>query len=119
MKAKNGKSLSALCAGAGVSAHVATRVSERGEWVKRANRTETKGGAQSEREGASVQKEGARRRNKGRRERNPASFRPLKTIFEMRELFVVRKVGFIERKCLLLQANKHNTSLSCRNTASI
>ena len=119
MKAKNGKSLSALCAGAGVSAHVATRVSKRGEWVKRANRTETKGGAQSEREGAGAQKEGARRRNKGRGERKPASFRPLKTEFDMRELFVARKVGFIERKCLLLQANKHNTSLSCRNTASI
>ena len=112
MKAKNGKSLSAQCAGAGVGANVPTRVSEWGEWVKRANRTETKGGAQSEREGA-------RRRNKGRRERKSASFRPLKTEFEMRELFVARKVGFIERKCLLLQANKHNTSLSCRNTASI
>lgn len=92
---------------------------ERGEWVKRANRTETKGGAQSEREGAGAQKEGARRRNKGRRERKPASFRPLKTEFEMRELFAARKVGFIERKCLLLQANKHNTSLSCRIAATI
>ena len=56
---------------------------------------------------------------RNRRQRNPASFRPLKTVFEMRELFVARKVGFIERKCLLLQANKHNTSLSCRNTAYI
>ncbi len=73
---------------------------------------ERRGGAQSEREGV-------QRRNKGRRERKPASFRPLKTEFEMRELFVARKVGFIERKCLPLQANKHNTSLSCRNTASI
>lgn len=90
-----------------------------GEWVRRANRTETKGGAQSEREGASVQKEGARRRNKGRRERKSASFRHLTTGFEMRELFVARKVSFIERKCLPLQANKHNTSLSCRNAASI
>jgi len=87
--------------------------------VKWANRTGTKGGTQSEREGAGAQKEGARRRNKGRRERKPASFRPLKTEFEMRELFVARKVGFIERKCLLLQANKHNTSLSCRNAAYI
>lgn len=83
-----------------------------GEWVRRANRTETKGGAQSEREGA-------RRRNKGRRERKSASFRHLTTGFEMRELFVARKVSFIERKCLPLQANKHNTSLSCRNAASI
>ena len=41
------------------------------------------------------------------------------TEFEMRELFVARKVGFIERKCLPLQANKHNTSLSCRNAAYI
>lgn len=90
MKAKNGKSLSAQCAGAGAGAgaHVPTRVSERGEWVKRANRTGTKGGAQSEREGAGAQKEGVRRRNKGRRERKPASFRPLTTEFEMRELFV-------------------------------
>ena len=96
-----------------------TRVSERGEWVKRANRSGTKGGAQSEREGAGAQKEGARRRNKGRRERKPASFRQLTTGFEMRELFVARKVGFFERKCLSLQANKHNTSLSCRNAASI
>lgn len=119
MKAKNGKSLSAQCASAGVSAHVPTRVSERGEWVKRANRTGTKGGAQSEREGAGAQKEGAQRRNKGRRDRKPASFLPLTTKFEMRELFVARKVGFIERKCLLLQANKHNTSLSCRNAAYI
>ena len=119
MKAKNGKSLSAQCAGAGVSEHVPTRVSERGEWVKRANRTETKGGAQSEREGASVQKEGARRRNKGRRERKSASFRHLTTGFEMRELFVARKVSFVERKCLPLQANKHNTSLSCRYAAYI
>lgn len=119
MKAKNGKSLSAQCAGAGVSVHVPTRVSEWGEWVRRANRTETKGGAQSEREGASVQKEGARRRNKGRRERKSASFQPLTTGFEMHELFVARKVGFIERKCLPLQANKHNTSLSCRNAAYI
>lgn len=39
------------CAGAGVGADVPTRVSLRGEWVKRANRTGTKGGAQSEREG--------------------------------------------------------------------
>jgi hypothetical protein len=121
VKAKNGKSLSAQCAGAGAGAgaHVPTRVSERGEWVKRANRTGTKGGTQSERERASVQKEGARRRNKGRRERKPASFRPLTTEFEMRELFVARKLGLIERKCLLLQANKHNTSLSFRNTAYI
>lgn len=88
MKAKNGKSLSAQCAGAGVSANVPTRVSERGECVKRANRTGTKGGAQSEREGEGAQKEGARRRNKGRRERKSASFRPLKTEFEMRELFI-------------------------------
>lgn len=117
MKAKKRKVAECECAG--VSANVPTCESEQGEWVKRANRTETKGGAQSEREGASVQKEGARRRNKGRRERKPASFRPLKTEFEMRELFVARKVGFIERKCLILQANKHNTSLSCRNTASI
>lgn len=84
----------------------AGRVSEVGE------QNGNEGGAQSEREGV-------QRRNKGRRERKPASFRPLKTEFEMRELFVARKVGFIERKCLLLQANKHNTSLSCRNTASI
>ena len=70
------------------------------------------GGAQSEREGV-------QRRNKGRRERKPASFRPLKTEFEMHELFVARKVGFIERKCLPLQANKHNTSLSSRNAAHI
>lgn len=116
MKAKNGKSLSALCAGAGVSAHVATRVSE---WVKRANKTGTKGGAPSEREGVGAQKEGVRRRNKGRRERKSASFRPLTTEFEMRELFVARKVGSFERKCLPLQANKHNTSLSCRNAAYI
>ena len=119
MKAEYGKSLSAQCAGAGVSANVPRRVGERDECVGRANRTGTKGGAQSEREGAGAQKEEARRRNKGRRERKPASFRPLKTEFEMRELFVARKVGFIERKCLSLQANKHNTSLSCRNTASI
>jgi|GEM_PF-7104309 hypothetical protein len=76
-------------------------------------------GEQNEREGAGAQKKGARRRNKGRRERKSASFRPLTTGFEMRELFVARKVGFIERKCLPLQANKHNTSLSCRNAASI
>ena len=117
MKAKKRKVAECECAG--VSANVPTCESEQGEWVKRANRTETKGGAQSEREGASVQKEGARRRNKGRRERKPASFRPLTTEFEMRELFVARKVGSFERKCLPLQANKHNTSLSCRNAASI
>ena len=75
------------------------------------NRTGTKGGAQSEREGAGAQKERARRRNKGRRERKSASFRPRTAEFEMHELFVARKVGFIERKCLLLQANKHNISL--------
>ena len=109
----------AECASAGVSAHVPTRVSERDGGVGRANRTGTKGGAQSEREGSGAQKEGARRRNKGRRERKSASFRPQTAEFEMCELFVARKVGFIERKCLLLQANKHNTSLSCRNTASI
>lgn len=119
MKAQKGKVAECATRGACVGADVPTCVSERGEWVKRANRTETKGGAQSERERAGAQKEEARRRNKGRRERKPASFRPLKTEFEMRELFVARKVGFIERKCLLLQANKHNTSLSCRNTASI
>jgi hypothetical protein len=54
-----------------------------------------------------------------RRERKSASFRPLTTGFEIRELFVAIKVGFIERKCLPLQANKHNTSLSCRNAAHI
>ena len=75
------------------------------------NRTGTKGGAQSEREGAGAQKERARRRNKGRRERKSASFRPRTAEFEMHELFVAREVGFIERKCLLLQANKHNISL--------
>ena len=69
--------------------------------------------------GGGAQKEGARRRNKGRRERKSASFRPLTIGFEMRELFVARKLGSIERKCLPLQANKHNTSLSCRNAAYI
>ena len=119
MKAKNGKSLSARCAGVCVGADVPRRVRERDECVGRANRTGTKGGAQSEREGAGAQKERARRRNKGRRERKSASFRPRTAEFEMCELFVARKVGFIERKCLLLQANKHNISLSCRITASI
>ena len=85
----------------------------------RANRTGMKGAAQSERKGAGAQKERARRRNKGRMERKPASFRPQTVEFEMHELFIARKVGFIERKCLSLQPNKHNTSLSCRNTASI
>ena len=111
MKAKNGKSLSAQCADAGVSANVPTRVSERGEWVKRANRTGTKGAAQSERKGAGAQKERARRRNMGSRERKSASFRPRTAEFEMCELFVARKVGFIERKCLSSQPNKHNISL--------
>lgn len=69
--------------------------------------------------GGERSKKGVRRRNKGRRERKSASFRPLTTGFEMRELFVARKVGFIERKCLSLQANKHNTSLSSRNAAYI
>ena len=117
MKAKKRKVAECECAG--VSANVPTCESEQGEWVKRANRTETKGGAQSEREGTGTQKEGARRRNKGRRERKFASFRPLTTGFEMHELFVARKVSFVERKCLPLQANKHNTSLFCRNAASI
>ena len=76
-------------------------------------------GTERKRGGGGAQKEGARRRNKGRRERKPASFRPLTTGFEIRELFVARKLGSIERKCLPLQANKHNTSLSCRNAAYI
>lgn len=109
MKAKKRKVAECECAG--VSANVPTCESEQGEWVKRANRTETKGGAQSEREGAGAQKERARRRNKGRRERKSASFRPRTVEFEMHELFVARKVGFIERKCLSLQPNKHNISL--------
>ena len=91
----------------------AGRVSETGEQNGNEGRgTEPKrGGGRS--------KKGARRRNKGRRERKPASFRPLMTEFEMRELFVARKLGFFERKCLPSQANKHNTSLSCRNAAYI
>ena len=94
---------------------------ERAGRVSEAGRTERerREGAQSEREGTGAQKEGARRRNKGRRERKSASFRPLTTGFEIRELFVARKVGFIEIKCLSLQANKHNTSLSFRNAAHI
>lgn len=116
---KNGKSLSAQCAGAGVSANVPTRVSERDECVGRADRTGTKGDAQSEREGAGAQKEGVRRRNKGRRDRKSASFQPQTVEFKMHELFIARKVGFIERKYLFLQPNKHNIHFFCRNAASI
>lgn len=111
MKAKNGKSLSARCAGACVGANVPTRVGERDECVGRVNRTGTKGGAQSEREGVGAQKERARRRNKGRMERKSASFRPQTVEFEMHELFIARKVGFIERKCLSLLPKKRNISL--------
>ena len=93
---------------------LAGRVGEAGEQNGNEGRgTERKGG------GAGAQKERARRRNKGRMERKSASFRPQTVEFEIHELFVARKVGFIERKCLLLQANKHNISLSCRITASI
>ena len=53
-------------------------------------RTERKGGA-------NTLKEGGRRRNKGRMERKSASFRPRTAELEMHELFIARKVGFIER----------------------
>lgn len=111
MKAEYGKSLSAQCAGAGVSANVPRRVGERDECVdgqqngNEGRGTERKGG------GAGAQKERARRRNKGRMERKSASFRPQTVEFEIHELFIARKVGFIERKCLSLQPNKHNISL--------
>ena len=76
-------------------------------------------GEQNGNEGRGTERKRGGGRNKGRRERKSASFRPLTTEFEMRELFVARKVGSFERKCLPLQANKHNTSLSCRNAAYI
>lgn len=44
-------------------------------------------------------------------ERKSAIFRPQTVEFEIHELFVARKVGFIERKCLSLLPNKHNISL--------
>ena len=69
----------------------AGRVGETGEQNRNEGRdTERKGGA-------NTLKEGGRRRNKGRMERKSASFRPRTAELEMHELFIARKVGFIER----------------------